>query len=201
MKQFITSDWHFGHKNICGENGFVETRKHFKSVEEMNQEIIKAINSVVTDDDELYHLGDISLKKAHAVYDLLMQINGQIHLVKGNHDSSSKHFKYLLSHNSVLPSGKLKFVVYDVGTIKKSNGIQYYLTHYPLELGEHRRTLRSLCGHIHDEKASDANCLNVGIDSPELPKDHPFAVPLELELAFDLVDDKWDTWKKRANRG
>lgn len=199
MKQFVTSDWHFGHKNICGENAFVPTRTQFKTVDDMNQAIIDAVNSVVTDEDELYHLGDISMKKPADVFNFLSQIKGQIHLIKGNHDNR-KHFNYLLSHNIILGSGKPKFVVYDVGFIKKSNGIQYFFTHYPLGLGEHRKTLRSLCGHIHDEVAREANCLNVGIDSPELPKGHPFAVPLELETAYALVEQKWATWKERIDR-
>ena len=44
MATFITSDWHFDHNNICSQDGFVPTRNHFESVEEMNEEIIKQTN-------------------------------------------------------------------------------------------------------------------------------------------------------------
>lgn len=191
MRQYITSDWHLFHRNIMGESGFVETRKHFDYVEEMNATIIKAINRVVTNDDEVYHLGDISMNaKPHKVFEVLTQIKGQLHLVKGNHDDS-KVLNYLKKHNYLLPNGKDKFVIYEVGTIIKREGIQYYLTHYPLVIGAKRARMRSICGHIHENHAEDPNCLNVGIDSPELPKDHPFGEPLEITVAMALVNTKW----------
>ena len=58
MKQYVTSDWHFGHNNICGPEGFVSTRKHFANAEEMNETIIANHNAVVTAADRTYHLGD-----------------------------------------------------------------------------------------------------------------------------------------------
>lgn len=45
MKRYLTADLHFGHKNICGENGFVSTRKHFDNIEDMNNVIINAHNN------------------------------------------------------------------------------------------------------------------------------------------------------------
>lgn len=200
MKKYITSDWHLDHKNIWGENGIVETRKHFTSLGEMNESIIASVNSVVTNADELYHLGDIGLsRKPKILFDMLCQMNGQIHLFKGNHDSS-RVLNYFKNNNFSLPDGRDKFVIYEVGTIIKRDGVQYYLTHYPMGLGEYRRKMRSICGHIHEQEASDANCINVGIDSPELPDNQPFAVPIELETAMDLVDTKWDKWFEKANR-
>lgn len=200
MKKYITSDWHLDHKNICGADGFVSTREHFTSVDDMNEHIISAINSVVTNSDELYHLGDIGMNnKPKRVFELLCQIKGQIHLFKGNHDGS-KVLKYIKNHNFNLPDGREKFVVYEVGTIVKRNGVQYYLTHYPMGLGEYRRKMRSICGHIHEQEAREANCINVGIDSPELPVNQPFAVPIELDTAMDLVDTKWNKWFEQISR-
>lgn len=202
MQRYITSDWHFGHRNICGPNGFVATRKDFKNPEEMNEAIIKAINSVVTNADELYHLGDIAINmKPKDVLSTLSRIKGQIHLVKGNHDSNKKVLNYLKNHDPGLPDGRNKFVFYEVGTIIKRNGVQFYLTHYPIGLGEARVNIRSICGHIHEEKAKEANCLNVGIDSAELPKNQEFGVPLTMDQAMDLVNDKWQIWKDSQAEG
>lgn len=194
--EYITSDLHLGHHKICGIDGFCSTRRHFATADAMNGEITRNWNSRVTNADTVYHLGDlcINLKPAE-VYDLLMRLNGTVYLVKGNHDSS-RYFKYLTNpdRNPVMPTTKQpKFQTIPMGTIIKRNGIQYYLTHYPQGLGQHRKTIRNLCGHIHENAAHDANVLNVGIDSPEIGV-RPFGQPVPLLEAMELLDTKWETW-------
>ena len=68
-KVWITSDTHFGHKNICrgvtawrlpdGSIPITQTRD-FGSISEMNDMIVNNINCVVGQDDVLIHLGDWS---------------------------------------------------------------------------------------------------------------------------------------------
>lgn len=200
MKEYITSDWHFGHKNMCGVDSFLDTRKQFSDTTDMDSYIISTINSIVTNSDVIYHLGDISLHRKHQdIYSLLTSIKGQLVLFKGNHDSS-KLFKYIRNNNYELPDGRPKFVLHDVGTIIKRNGIVYYLTHYPLGLGEFRKNMRNICGHIHEQTAREANVINIGIDSPELPTDLTFAEPVLLDTAMDLVNIKWSTWYNGVER-
>lgn len=105
---------------------------------------------------------------------------------------STAQLKYIQSRNYLLLDGRPKFVIHEVGTRLKQDGKVYYLTHFPLGLGEGRRTLRSICGHIYEEAAQEANAINVGIDSPELPEGHPFGVPLEFSVAVELVEKKWE---------
>lgn len=188
--EFITSDLHFGHKNIYGLDGFCpRTRGHFKTLEEMNEYLIEAHNSVVGKKDTTYFLGDFSLHMdRNEALEILKAMNGQFHFIKGNHDNRSL-INYLKANNYKISEGMDKFIVYDVGTIVKRNGNIYYLTHYPLQLGE-RRQLRSLCGHLHDEAVNLPYSLNVGIDSSELPESHPFGVPLEFSVACELVEKK-----------
>lgn len=195
MKEFITSDWHFGHKNICGKDGFCpETRGHFECVDQMNTALLDNVNNVVTYRDTLYHLGDIAISgKPSSIFETLCKINGQLVLVKGNHDSS-RLFNYLNKNNYELLDGRLKFVTYDVGLIIKRSKRVYYLTHYPLGLGEQRVNMRNLCGHIHQLLPRESNILNVGVDSPQLPKDLPFGQPLELDKAMAIVDTNWELW-------
>lgn len=61
MTKYTTSDLHFGHNNICGKDGFMSTRRHFETTEKMNAYLIETINSVVTNNDTLFHLGDFSM--------------------------------------------------------------------------------------------------------------------------------------------
>lgn len=156
----------------------------------MNQTIIDEINSVVKNNDTLYHLGDISLgSKPADTLKLLKSINGQLIIVKGNHDNS-KLLKYLEKNNYKLPNGRDKFIIHQVGTIIKRNGNVYYLTHYPMNLGENRAKLRTIHGHIHEYHSPYVNGLNVGVDSPELPVDNPFGRPIKLDTAMELLEDK-----------
>src|SRR5574344_150103 len=184
MKTYITSDWHFFHKNMIGENGFISVRKKYKTIEQMNEALLLSINSLVTNDDVLIHCGDISMNSKHKeVYNLLTQLKGQLILIKGNHDTS-KLFTYINNNNYLLGNGKSKFVTEEVGRRFKKDGSVFYITHYPLHIGENRKNMYNLCGHIHENYAQFSNILNVGVDSPE----HPFGFqPMLLEDAINLV--------------
>lgn len=184
MKTYITSDWHFFHKNMIGENGFISVRKKYKTIEQMNEALLLSINSLVTNDDVLIHCGDISMNSKHKeVYNLLTQLKGQLILIKGNHDTS-KLFTYINNNNYLLGNGKPKFVTEEVGRRFKKDGSVFYITHYPLHIGENRKNMYNLCGHIHENYAQFSNILNVGVDSPE----HPFGFqPMLLEDAINLV--------------
>lgn len=196
--EYITSDLHLNHDKICGPDGFVPTRTHFDSVEEMDNYLIQAHNSVVNKYDVLYHLGDFSFNiSREKVFEILNNMNGQIHFIKGNHDGQSI-LNHLNSNNYELKKGMNKFVTHEVGLIVKRNKKIYHLTHYPLNVGEGRGKLRSLCGHIHELAAEQSNILNVGIDSPELPEGHPFGVPLRFDVACELVENKIKIFHKKS---
>ena len=203
MSTFLTSDFHFFHHNICGPEGFCATRQHFKDVDEMNEAIITNFNNVVTDEDTVYHLGDMCMNaKPAKLFDVLSELKGTIYLVKGNH-CNTRMLNYITnpSRNPVLKStGDYKFHAIPMGTIIKQDGIQYYLTHYPQGLGQQRRKIRNFCGHIHDTAAREANVLNVGVDSPEIG-DRPFGEPVLLEEAIALLDTKWTTWHECTSFG
>lgn len=77
---FFTSDEHYGHKNIIKF-----CKRPFDSVEEMDSNIINNHNSVVTDDDIVYHLGDFTLKGLPAK-EYIKQLNGKHIFIQGNHD-------------------------------------------------------------------------------------------------------------------
>jgi len=86
MKQniFFTADHHFGHANIIK---FSE--RPFESLEHMNEELIKRWNEKIGKDDTVYHLGDFSLGKPDFTKEILDRLNGNIHLIKGNHEGAA----------------------------------------------------------------------------------------------------------------
>jgi calcineurin-like phosphoesterase family protein len=79
---FFTSDTHFNHEKIielCG--------RPFASVEEMDDTMIANWNGKIGRGDIVYHLGDFTFsRRKEEVERYLRKLNGQIHLVLGNHD-------------------------------------------------------------------------------------------------------------------
>ena len=82
-KIFITSDTHFWHTRIIRfEN------RPFKSVEEMNEELIKRWNNKVSKDDTIIHLGDFCFGNKEKTQEIAQRLNGKKILIMGNHDDS-----------------------------------------------------------------------------------------------------------------
>lgn len=79
--RFFTSDTHFGHANIIKY-----CNRPFNDVDHMNEVIISNWNSVVSPDDEVFHLGDVALGPWEKWDSILTRLNGFKTLVVGNHD-------------------------------------------------------------------------------------------------------------------
>ena len=80
-KLFFTSDTHFFHGRI------IELcNRPFHSVEEMNEALITNWNRVVPRDGVVFHLGDFAFGGPDEWNSILDRLNGEIHLILGNHD-------------------------------------------------------------------------------------------------------------------
>lgn len=98
---YLTSDLHFGHKNIlkycpkriekikeyCDKNGLILTDDNI--IEMMDNWLIDLWNSQVTKKDTVYILGDFSFHNAEENKKLLAKLNGTKFLILGNHDGNS----------------------------------------------------------------------------------------------------------------
>jgi calcineurin-like phosphoesterase family protein len=83
---FVLSDTHFGDKSALKKS-----ERPFATVEEMDEKILDNINSVVKENDTLYHLGDYSrtdLEFATKVRSKI--ICKKVYLVAGNHDFANR---------------------------------------------------------------------------------------------------------------
>lgn len=201
--KFFTADTHFFHKDLLGNNAFAP--RPFPSVEVMNQTIIDNWNARVKPTDTVYHLGDIALYFTHpaslsneAVYNVLKALNGNLILIKGNHDSRA-FFKYLTKRNFEV-NGKPKFEFHDVGAVIKMNHRQLYMTHYPMMMGIVKQII-NLHGHIHHYSVNVKENLNVGIDTPE--KDYlnykiPFGAPFSEADIEQMIKGKREDFAKRG---
>ena len=78
--KFYTSDLHIGHKNVITFDN-----RPFSDLDIMHETIIENWNSVVTKSDDVYILGDFAWKNDMGL-EVLKQLKGNKHLIKGNHD-------------------------------------------------------------------------------------------------------------------
>ena len=156
---FITSDLHFGH-----DREFIWKVRGYESVEHMNEEQVRKWNSVVMPDDDVYVLGDLMLGDPSNIK-YLEKLNGNIHIVLGNHDTSNREKMYRNLPNVV--------EVAEVGIRLKYCGYHFVLTHYPMLTGNFEKeslqqTTLNLFGHTHQTTDFYNNMpflYHIGVDS------------------------------------
>lgn len=84
---FFTSDEHFGHQNKMTGIGIIQyCNRPFESVEEMDEELIKRHNEIVTPQDTTVHLGDFSYYNKQETGKIIKRLNGDHIFLEGDHD-------------------------------------------------------------------------------------------------------------------
>lgn len=145
---FFTSDTHFNHKNVIKYSN-----RPFNSVLDMNEKLISNWNSVVGKSDTIYHLGDFCFSGTKVMNDIINSLNGNIHLIMGNHDeymkeSSRKLFSSITAKKEIKIGNK--FIV---------------MCHYPMKVWNRSHYGSwNLHGHCHGTLAKDVNQIDVGVD-------------------------------------
>jgi len=85
MKTYITSDLHWGHRNIL--SFCPVSRARFRGdVDYMNQAMIKEWNDLITSEDTTYILGDVAFLPSLKAIEVMNRLNGTKILIAGNHD-------------------------------------------------------------------------------------------------------------------
>ena len=138
---YITSDWHF-----CHNKSFLYEPRGFTNVEDMDEAIITNHNSIVSENDDVYHLGDEILCDIDKGIECIKRLNGNIHLIVGNHSTNNKIGRIIVECPNVV---EVKDII-----ILKYCKYKFYLSHYPTLCGyDDGRPLKkqcvSLCGHSH----------------------------------------------------
>lgn len=135
MNYFI-SDLHFGHKNCLAFDN-----RPFTDIETHDNTIINNWNNVVGIDDDVYILGDISWYNTTKTIEIFKALNGNKHLIKGNHD------------NKLLKNRELQLLFVEICDYKElslENGKGIVLSHYPMPcFKNHYYGWFHLYGHVH----------------------------------------------------
>lgn len=79
---YFTSDLHFYHDNIIRH-----TNRPYHGFEEMNKALVRNWNQRVNPQDEVYILGDVTMKGPAYAAGMLGQLKGRKYLIRGNHDN------------------------------------------------------------------------------------------------------------------
>ena len=158
---WFTSDLHF-----CHSREFLYQPRGFTNVHDMNEAIVRNFNEVVSWTDDLYILGDCILNDNEEGMKLLRRLPGNLHILRGNHDTDTRIEMYLLEP---------RVIYHGCADILKSNGYHFYLSHYPTLTSNFdddkplKAKVINLCGHIHTkDKFKDMDkglCYHVELDA------------------------------------
>jgi calcineurin-like phosphoesterase family protein len=151
MAVYFTSDTHFGHLSVI-ESG----RRPYRSTQEMDDALIAGWNALVAPHDTVYHLGDFCHRDSESAADYLDRLNGEIHLIAGNHDTQT-----LRQHAGRFASVNLLSEIV-IGTQS------LVLCHYPMrEWNGCYAGAWHLFGHVHGRlnHVNQGHCLDVGVDA------------------------------------
>lgn len=157
-KVFFTADTHFGHANVIKycDRPYVNT-------DGMNADLITNWNSVVSKDDIVFHLGDVSFQKEFKdLSDTLHALNGKIFIVPGNHDSIQR-----LQHPSLQDKVTVLSPLFDVDIQVEDEKMRFVLCHYSMNVWNksHYGAIQ-LYGHSHGTLPEQPNTrsMDVGVD-------------------------------------
>lgn len=132
-KNFYIADTHFDHEAILHFDN-----RPWATIEEHDKALINNWNSVVTNEDIVYILGDFHWGTENDWIELLERLNGNKVLIRGNHD--------------ITPSKSRKYFQ-DVKDYKEidDNGRKVVLCHYPMPyFKNHYYGWYHLYGHVHN---------------------------------------------------
>lgn len=179
MRYWICSDYHVNHFNIISY-----VKRPFKTLEEMNETIIKNHNSRVKPEDVVIHVGDFCFRNSKGgkvgeglpikASEIEKKFNGKFIFIKGNHDRN----------NSLKTIIDRLVVTYGGHRINLVHNPDHADFNYPI----------NLTGHVHDRwsirrlRSGEAitDCINVGCDVWNFKP-----------ISFEEIFSRYAKWKKQ----
>ncbi len=161
MRQlFFVADTHFDHGGIGPDGqrrGMLKHRPQFETLDEMHELIVTNWNERVGTGDRIIHLGDFGFKPSR-IPEWTKILNGEIHLVLGNHDKDWPWSQERIDHcgfASVRPAYYLRH-----------EGYKLYLHHYACRVWRNSsHGSFHLFGHSHGDMPGLNRSMDVGVDA------------------------------------
>jgi calcineurin-like phosphoesterase family protein len=184
MRTFFVSDYHYNHQNIIAY-----CKRPFKSLQEMNEALVRNHNVRVKSGDVVIHNGDFCFKNSKGgkvgegaqekAEDIIKKFNGTFVFVAGNHDKNN-------SLKTCIESLIIKYGNYRFKVVHDPKYVDYS---YPFNFVGHVhgawqfKTFVSPCG-----KKTDA--INLGVDVWNF-----------MPVTFEEILSKYSKWKRGNNGG
>ncbi|TBA24696.1 metallophosphoesterase [Rhizobium ruizarguesonis] len=161
VKKFYVSDTHLGHERMLSMQP-----RPFSTIEEHDEYIVAAWNSVVGDDDIIYHLGDFAFnlsRDADRIRTIFARLKGRKFLVIGNHDVDKRgnlHSTLASLDWAARPEHALRV---------KDGGRDLWLSHYAARSwpSQHYGAVH-FYGHSHGKLPGVGRSRDVGVDMPDV---------------------------------
>lgn len=130
---YYIADTHFGHTNVLRFDN-----RPFNDIASMEEALIHNWNKRITDEDDVYILGDCFWKNEENSINIIKKLRGRIHLIKGNHDRVNgklkNHYHSIKEQDEINDNGRLVIV-----------------SHYPMLFYKNQRYgAYMLYGHVHN---------------------------------------------------
>lgn len=129
MSIFLISDTHFNHANILN----LGVGRPFKDINHHNEMLIQNWNSVVTPDDTVIHLGDVSMGAWPDGLMMVKRLNGYKILIPGNHDRISSTQSITRQKNHQHFYEEVFDELWDEVETLTIGGMLFVLSHYPYD--------------------------------------------------------------------
>lgn len=136
-KIFLTSDLHLGH-----DKDFLYKPRGYNSSLAHDIQLINNWNSIITDEDEVYILGDLMLGDNKYGTSTFNHLCGIKHIILGNHDTDTRIELYKTLRGVV----DIKYA-----DVLRYKSFRFYMSHYPTILKNFDEPSRiiGLHGHTH----------------------------------------------------
>ena len=142
MATYIISDTHFSHFNIIAF-----CSRPFGGIHEMNEALVERWNNVVTTEDTVIHLGDVTFQWSQIHFTMNSLNRKELLLVPGNHDKTANIMKGMGFDKILCMPGRAVEMLHGERRI--------VMAHRPTDLPDWRDTTKvdavRLCGHVHDQ--------------------------------------------------
>lgn len=194
-KVWFTSDTHYNHQNICrGVTNWKDAddvTRPYNTLGEMNNDLIIGINSLITDNDVLIHLGDWSFGGFESIADFRNAIKcPNIHLVLGNHDTHIERnrdgIQSLFTSVSDMLEIRIKYFHYADTKVGETQVVQ--ACHYPMmSWKDMNKGAYHFHGHVHlplhKVHAGEGRIMDVGVDGNSM-------LPVSFRRAHYILKDR-----------
>lgn len=150
---FFTADLHIGHT-------FATKLRTYSDKEEMHEDLITKWNNLIPENANVFILGDISFANSTTTISILGQLNGHLHLIRGNHDKNLS--AGVLNFFTTISDTK-EIIIRNLETSRK---LRIFMSHYSHQIWNMSHYgAYHLFGHSHGSLEGIGRSMDVGLDT------------------------------------